>query len=28
VIEAEWLAGRTDPYRGVARCYHLIARNG
>lgn len=26
VIEAEWLAGGRDPYRQVARCYHLIAR--
>jgi S-adenosylmethionine-dependent methyltransferase len=21
---AEWLAGSTDPYRSVARCYHII----
>ncbi len=27
VLHAEWLAGRQDPYRQVARCYHLIARN-
>jgi S-adenosylmethionine-dependent methyltransferase len=26
LIAAEWLAGRQDPYRRVARCYHLIAR--
>ena len=26
LIAAEWLAGRQDPYRSVARCYHLIAR--
>ena len=26
VIEAEWLAGRTSPYRDIARCYHIIAR--
>ncbi|RED15296.1 methyltransferase [Parasphingopyxis lamellibrachiae] len=26
VVEAEWLAGARDPYRQVARCYHLIAR--
>jgi len=26
VIEAEWLAGLREPYRGVARCFHLIAR--
>lgn len=26
VLRAEWLAGRLDPYRQVARCYHLIAR--
>ncbi|KQN29934.1 methyltransferase [Sphingomonas sp. Leaf38] len=26
VLRAEWLAGRQDPYRQVARCYHLIAR--
>lgn len=25
VVEAEWLAGQRDPYRGVARCYHLLA---
>nr|HDS0979932.1 methyltransferase domain-containing protein [Pseudomonas putida] len=25
VIEAEWLAGLQDPYRGVARCFHLVA---
>ncbi len=28
VIEAEWLAGLKDPYRGVARCFHLVARKG
>jgi S-adenosylmethionine-dependent methyltransferase len=26
VYQAEWLAGIRDPYRQVARCYHLIAR--
>lgn len=26
VIMAEWLAGNMDPYRGVARCFHLLAR--
>ena len=26
VLRTEWLAGRQDPYRQVARCYHLIAR--
>jgi len=26
LYRAEWLAGRSDPYRQVARCYHLIAR--
>jgi S-adenosylmethionine-dependent methyltransferase len=26
VVEAEWLAGSRDPYRKVARCYHLMAR--
>lgn len=25
VILAEWLAGNKDPYRQVARCYHLLA---
>lgn len=25
VLRTEWLAGRQDPYRQVARCYHLIA---
>lgn len=25
VYEAEWLAGCTDPYRQVARCFHLLA---
>ena len=25
VIEAEWSAGQTDPYRGVARCFHRVA---
>jgi S-adenosylmethionine-dependent methyltransferase len=25
VLLAEWLAGRTDPYRLVARCFHLLA---
>jgi hypothetical protein len=28
VLLAEWLAGHKDPYRQVARCYHLIARRG
>jgi S-adenosylmethionine-dependent methyltransferase len=23
---AEWLAGSNDPYRSVARCYHLVGR--
>jgi len=26
VFEAEWQAGLRDPYRGVARCYHLLGR--
>lgn len=26
LIEAEWLAGSTDPYRQVARCFHLLSR--
>ncbi len=26
VLEAEWAAGRADPYRRVARHYHLLAR--
>lgn len=26
VILAEWLAGTRDPYRQVARCFHLIAQ--
>ncbi|MFG2890973.1 methyltransferase domain-containing protein [Streptomyces sp. NPDC048248] len=26
VLEAEWAAGQVDPYRRVARHYHLIAR--
>lgn len=26
VIEAEWRAGLADPYRGVARCFHLVAQ--
>lgn len=26
VLEAEWEAGRRDPYRGVARLVHLIGR--
>lgn len=26
VILAEWLAGTRDPYRQVARCYHLLAQ--
>jgi S-adenosylmethionine-dependent methyltransferase len=26
VILAEWLAGSRDPYRQVARCYHLLAQ--
>ncbi|MFR9675823.1 methyltransferase domain-containing protein [Streptomyces sp. TR02-1] len=25
VLEAEWEAGRTDPYRQIARLFHLIA---
>ncbi|MFF9981925.1 class I SAM-dependent methyltransferase [Streptomyces erythrochromogenes] len=25
VYLAEWLAGERDPYRGVARCFHLLA---
>jgi S-adenosylmethionine-dependent methyltransferase len=25
LLAAEWLAGQRDPYRRVARCYHLIA---
>lgn len=28
VVEAEWLAGERDPYRSVARCWHLLARRG
>lgn len=28
LLAAEWLAGQRDPYRRVARCYHLIARVG
>lgn len=26
VLEAEWEAGRRDPYRGVARLVHLVGR--
>jgi S-adenosylmethionine-dependent methyltransferase len=26
VFEAEWQAGTRDPYRSVARCYHLLGR--
>jgi S-adenosylmethionine-dependent methyltransferase len=26
VIEAEWRAGMADPYRGVARCFHLVTQ--
>lgn len=26
MIEAEWLAADLDPYRQVARCFHLMAR--
>lgn len=26
VVACEWLAGTTDPYRSVARAYHLLAR--
>ncbi len=26
VYEAEWLAGDRDPYRLVARCFHLLAQ--
>jgi S-adenosylmethionine-dependent methyltransferase len=26
VYEAEWLAGSRDPYRQVARCFHLLAK--
>jgi SAM-dependent methyltransferase len=25
VLHAEWLAGSRDPYRRVARCFHLVA---
>ncbi len=25
ICELEWLAGSREPYRGVARCFHLIA---
>lgn len=25
VVEVEWLAGLCEPYRGVARCYHMVA---
>lgn len=28
VILAEWLAGTRDPYRRVARCWHLLAERG
>lgn len=28
VVEAEWLAGSREPYRNIARCYHLVARKG
>lgn len=26
IYEAEWLAGNRDPYRQVARCFHLLAK--
>jgi SAM-dependent methyltransferase len=26
VYSVEWLAGERDPYRQVARCFHLVAR--
>lgn len=25
-LAAEWLLGKTDPYRGVARCFHIIGK--
>ena len=25
VYTAEWLAGNQDPYRQVARCFHIVA---
>lgn len=25
IYEVEWLAGSRDPYRGIARCFHLVA---
>ncbi len=28
VLELEWEAGRTDPYRSVARLIHLVGRKG
>lgn len=28
IYEVEWLAGSRDPYRGIARCFHLIAERG
>jgi len=28
VIAAEWLAGCSDPYRAVARCFHILGRRG
>lgn len=28
VIAAEWLAGCSDPYRAIARCFHILARRG
>ena len=26
VYEAEWIAGQRDPYRQIARCFHLLAQ--
>lgn len=28
VVQAEWEVGRIDPYRGIARHFHLISRAG
>jgi hypothetical protein len=28
ILELEWEMGRRDPYRGMARLIHLIARRG
>jgi S-adenosylmethionine-dependent methyltransferase len=25
ILDAEWAAGRVDPYRGIARLFHLVA---